>query len=92
MPDYNDFSLQDLIDEQSKPLAALLWVKNRVNISTAKCFVLFAVMDTGMYFWNYKTTDYGYVYSWYVVFWLLIHFGPKIADFLWQHLKHWGRP
>lgn len=68
------------------PLAALLWRHNRVNKSTARCFYVLAIMDTIMYFWNYKTTDYGYIYFWYVGFFLIIHFGKNIAAWLWSRL------
>ena len=66
------------------PLCALFWVNNRINRTTAKCFFLFAVMDAGMYFYNYKTTDYGLVYFWYIGFWLFIHY----SAWLWRRLKY----
>jgi hypothetical protein len=56
------------------PIAVLLWKNNRVNTVTAKCFILLAIIDTLFYFWNYKTTDYGIVYFWYVGLWLLIYY------------------
>lgn len=56
------------------PIAVLCWKSNRVNTVTAKCFILLAVADAMFYFWNYKTTDYGIVYFWYMGLWVLLYY------------------
>lgn len=80
------------------PLAALLWHNNYINKATAITFVVFAVMDTLMYFWNYKTAGYGVVYLWYMVIWVLVYKAIRLWQrrhlmaHIWQQQKHSTKP
>lgn len=58
-------------------LAFLLYVPNRVNKATAVTFFWFAVLDTVLYFYNYKTFGYGYLYLVLAVIWLMAYFWHK---------------
>lgn len=46
---------------------------NRVNKTTVKAFICFAIIDTLFYFWNWKTYGYGYTYLWVAALWLIIY-------------------
>lgn len=52
-------------------IAWILYIPNRTNKSTVMAFVLLAVFDTFLYFYNYKTNGYGPAYVWFIGFWLL---------------------
>lgn len=51
----------------------LLWVRNRVNITTVRTFILFNIYDTIMFFWNWKTYDYSAGYSLLIITWVLFY-------------------
>lgn len=52
-------------------IAWLLWVPNKTNWATVRAFLLLAVLDTFLYFYNYKTNGYAPAYLWFIGFWLL---------------------
>lgn len=54
---------------------AAMWFyrKNRVNDTTVLTFILFSIIDTGMYFYNYKTYGFGIVYVLFLVLWVVIY-------------------
>ena len=52
-------------------LAWLLYVPTRSNKVIVRAFFAVALLDTMLYFWNYKTDGYGYVYFAYFFFFLL---------------------
>jgi hypothetical protein len=67
-------------------LSWLVYTPNHVNKTTVQAFFCLAIMDTFLYFYNYKTHGFGVVYYWYLGFWLLSFYGPRLARWLWKHL------
>jgi|GEM_PF-3033726 len=61
-------------------LALLCYVPNRVNRTTAITFTIFCVVDTALYFYNYKTFNYGYVYFFVALFWLVLFYWYRITS------------
>lgn len=57
--------------------AFLLYSPNRVNRATAVTFFCFAIIDTLLYFYNYKTYGYGYIYLILTGIWLYAYFWHK---------------
>lgn len=47
---------------------------NLVNKSTVLSFIALSVIDTCMYFYNYKTYGFGIVYILYVCLWIIIFY------------------
>lgn len=43
-------------------VALMYYHKNRLNVTAAAVFVLFQVADFLLYFYNYKTAGYGFIY------------------------------
>lgn len=54
-------------------LALFFYNRNKVNRTTVVAFICFSVIELGMYFHNYKTLNYGSVYVWTLVIWLLVY-------------------
>lgn len=54
-------------------LAWILYRANRVNLTTIKCFLVFSVFDTILYFYNFKTYGYGGVYVWLIAIWAAMY-------------------
>jgi len=54
-------------------VAMLFYVPNRINRSSVLAMIVFSVADTGMYFYNYKTYDYIFVYPFLFTVWILIY-------------------
>lgn len=65
------------------------WQRNRVNSTTLRVFTYFAAVDILLYFYNFKTYEYGKVYIWMAAAWLLIYFKKQITGFLWRTLNQW---
>lgn len=63
-------------------VAALLYRKNKVNRTTLKAFIFYCSVDTLMYFYNYKTFDYGYVYLGVGTIWILMYFWKSLTQWL----------
>jgi hypothetical protein len=61
---------------------------NRGNKTTVITFIWLAVLDMGMYFYNYKTQYFGSVYLWLVVIWLLTYYWKNIWQYLWKGIKN----
>lgn len=57
-------------------VAFLMYAKNlnRVNKTTVIVFLATAIIDIGIYFWNFKTINYHYVYFFMIIVWGLIYF------------------
>lgn len=68
-------------------VAAGYWQRNRINILTLRVFTYFALIDFILYFYNYKTYEYGKVYLWMAAAWLLMYHWKKITDYLWLQLE-----
>lgn len=68
-------------------VAWVLWRDNKVNKTTVKAFLWLAVMDTILYFYNYKTNGFGSVYFWFAGFWLLSYYWVSITHWLWPKIK-----
>lgn len=45
---------------------------NKTNRTTVISFLILAFADMGIYFWNFKTVNYYYVYLAFVFVWILI--------------------
>jgi hypothetical protein len=56
-------------------IAAWFFAKypNRVNKTTVLTFICFMVMDAAMYFVNFKTWHYGYIYFVIALIWLYLY-------------------
>ena len=51
---------------------------NRTNKATVLSFLFLAIVDMALYFWNFKTIDYHYVYFCLAVCgWMIYKFGIK---------------
>lgn len=46
---------------------------NRINRVTTLTFLCFVIADAGLYFWNYKTYDYFYIYSLMPIVWIYLY-------------------
>lgn len=53
---------------------------NRVNKITVRVFIAVAIVDLGLYFWNFKTVDYHYVYFCMVIVWAVMYWGKSIKQ------------
>ncbi len=73
-------------------VAWILYYPNKANKTTVWAFLFLAILDTVMYFWNYKSSKYGSVYLWLLGFWLIVFFWKQTTDYLWKRLKHSGAP
>ncbi len=58
---------------------AILWYQdNRINKTTVLAYIAFCIVDFLMYFWNYKQTGYGAIYTFLLIAWILIYnYGSK---------------
>ncbi len=59
-------------------LAWMLWKSNVVNRTTVVAFFVLAIMDTLLYFYNYKLYAFGNVYCWFIVLWGMIFYLKKM--------------
>lgn len=57
---------------------------NRVNMTTVRTFICFMIIDTGMYFYNYKTVNYGYVYFLLALIWAAMYYWPIVRKIKWK--------
>lgn len=60
----------------------LAWIfyinnKNIVNNTTIKCFLVLAIIDTLVYFYNYKMYGFASMYFLAIIIWLLIYMIEK---------------
>lgn len=53
---------------------------NKINKTTVKTFIWFCVIDMGMYFANWKTWGYGYVYVILPFIWVVMYYW----NYLWR--------
>lgn len=62
---------------------------NRVNKITVGTFIALAIADMGLYFWNFKTVDFHYVYFCMAGIWALIYFrlAERGISIVWHWLK-----
>lgn len=49
-------------------IAIYKYTPSRVNKSAAATYIMFQITDTLLYFYNYKTYGYGWVYLWLILF------------------------
>lgn len=61
-----------------------LWKPNKVNWTTVIAFFWLAIIDTCMYFYDYKTGDFGKVYYWFVGIWFLVYKWHSITAWIKQ--------
>lgn len=57
---------------------------NKVNDTTVLTFLIFSVVDTLMYFYNYKTYGYGITYFGIASLWFLVYFCLKRTKYTWN--------
>lgn len=60
--------------------------KNRVNKEAVTVYLIWVILDTVVYFVNYKTYGYGAMYLWLAAITILVHFGKDISRYLWKTL------
>lgn len=53
--------------------AVLYYVPNRTNRTSVISYIVFCVIDLLMYFINYKTDGYGFIYTALLITWILIY-------------------
>lgn len=63
------------------------WSKNKHNLITLRVFTYFGLIDFILYFYNWKTYEYGKVYIWMAAAWLLMYYKKKITGYLWLQLE-----
>ncbi len=63
-------------------LAFALYVRNKVNRTTVLAFLMLAVLDTLVYFYNFKTYGFGGIYIWFVIFWIWMYYGKAAANWI----------
>lgn len=54
-------------------VAWYFWQSNKINFATVISFILLAIMDMAMYFYNYKLGGFGVVYFWFIGFWVVAY-------------------
>lgn len=59
-------------------VAWLLYRTNRVNTTTVRVFLLLAIMDIILYFYDFKMHSFGSVYFWFIGLWIFMFYRNKI--------------
>lgn len=54
-------------------VAAYFYDRNRINKATIQTFICFSILDSILYFYNYKTYGYGYVYILLPFIWITFY-------------------
>lgn len=67
-------------------VAWLLYVPNRVNKTMVVTMLVWAIVDTIMYFYNFKNYQYGPVYLWLAAIFIASFFWDKWTGFIWKNL------
>lgn len=67
-------------------LAFVLYVKNKVNRTTVLAFLILSILDTALYFYNFKTQSFGSVYLWFAFFWIWMYYGKDFYNWIWFKL------
>lgn len=73
-------------------IAIRYWRKNKHNVLTVRVFTYFAFVDYFLYFYNWKTVDYGYIYLWMIGAYFLMFYWNNITTYLWLQLEHLVNP
>lgn len=63
-------------------LAWLYYKPNKLNRTTVIAFFWLAILDTVLYFYDFKTGNFGRVYFWFAGFWLLSYNWVPLTDWL----------
>lgn len=61
-------------------LAILMWKDNRINRTAVRVYLIYAILDFALYFYNYKQKGiYEWVYLMVIISWVLIynHYGKR---------------
>lgn len=64
-------------------LAIRFWKRNKHNIITLRVFTYFGIIDYFLYFYNWKTYDYGEIYLWMIAAYFLMFYWKSITEYLW---------
>lgn len=67
-------------------VAWLLYIPNNVNKRLIGSFLCLAIMDAVLYFYNYKTEEFGNVYFWFAFFYLLMMYGKRFFNCIYTTL------
>lgn len=67
-------------------VAMLLYRKNKVNATTVKTLIFFAILDALLYFYDYKTYSFGPVYFWVATVWILMYFWRPATNYIWRKI------
>ncbi len=68
-------------------MAIRFYRHNKHNRVTIRVFTYFAIIDIFLYFYNWKTYEYGKVYIWMAAAWLLMYYWKQITAFLWLQFE-----
>lgn len=89
---WNMYYLESQILKTLYFLAFLFWKPTKVNITTIRAFLYAGVLDTFMYFYNFKNPlFFGSFYVWMAIIWFMVYYwrtgkGMLVNHFLLQ--KH----
>lgn len=75
-------------------IAFYFWKETKVNRTTIKTFVYFGIIDTIMYFYNFKNPlFFGSVYVWIAAIWFLVYYWKAGKGILVRRLlpKSWKK-
>ncbi len=75
-------------------IAFLFYRPTKVNRTTVRTFVYFGVIDTIMYFYDFKNPMFfGSVYAWILAIWFLVYYWKTDKGILVKHLlpKRWTK-
>jgi hypothetical protein len=54
-------------------LSICLYRRNRINTTTVHTFFIISMVDLGMWFYNFKTYHYGFIYILLLLIWIIIY-------------------
>lgn len=67
-------------------IAIRFWKPNKHNDITLRVFTYFAIVDYFLYFYNWKTVDYGYIYLAMIGMYFFLWYKKNITIYLWKKL------
>lgn len=57
--------------------------RNRVNKVSVQTFIVWCIIDTLLYFYNFKEEKYAHTYFWLAAIWLFLFYGKRITAYIW---------
>jgi len=68
-------------------VAWLLYKPSKFNRIMVRAFFLLAILDTVLYFWDFKLHDYGSVYYWFAAFVGISYCWQRFTEKTWDIIK-----